>query len=75
MWVKLWTQRQTKSHMEEIEKRFKCPYCHQRISMLLDGSIGEPQVYVEDCEVCCQPIQVTFQILNGAIVMFEAVSA
>ena len=39
------------------EKRFRCPYCGERISCLLDGSAGEQQ-YVEDCEVCCRPIEI-----------------
>lgn len=32
-----------------------CPYCGERISVLLDLSVGH-QVYVEDCQVCCCPI-------------------
>ncbi len=45
-----------------IEHFFQCPYCWEEISMLLDSSISY-QLYVEDCEVCCNPIQlkVTFE--------------
>lgn len=32
-----------------------CPYCGEPIEILLDGSAG-PQQYIEDCQVCCQPI-------------------
>lgn len=32
-----------------------CPYCGERISVLVDCSC-EQQVYVEDCQVCCQPM-------------------
>ena len=46
--------------MEEIEKFFKCPYCHENISMLLDVSVNGEQSYIEDCEVCCHPIQLTY---------------
>ncbi|MES2855022.1 MAG: CPXCG motif-containing cysteine-rich protein [Bdellovibrionota bacterium] len=46
----------------EIEKKFKCPYCSEKISMLLDLSEQGQQVYVEDCEVCCQPIQITYEV-------------
>lgn len=38
------------------EHFFQCPYCWEQISMLLDSSI-KSQTYVEDCEVCCNPIQ------------------
>ena len=39
------------------EHHFQCPYCWEEISMLLDPSVSSS--YVEDCEVCCNPIQVT----------------
>lgn len=32
-----------------------CPYCGERIGILLDASAGE-QDYIEDCQVCCRPI-------------------
>lgn len=43
------------------EQFFTCPYCHQNISVVLDLSIEGSQEYVEDCEVCCRPIQITFE--------------
>ncbi|MGD8358305.1 MAG: CPXCG motif-containing cysteine-rich protein [Lysobacterales bacterium] len=39
-----------------------CPYCGERISLLLDVSLAEEE-YVEDCEVCCQPIRIRFSLL------------
>lgn len=35
-----------------------CPWCGESISLLIDGSV-EQQHYVEDCFVCCRPIEVT----------------
>lgn len=35
---------------------FQCPHCWQEISVLVDLSVTEQQ-YIEDCEVCCNPIQ------------------
>ena len=43
----------------EIEHFFTCPYCWQQISMILDVSVEE-QSYIEDCEVCCRPIQIGY---------------
>lgn len=43
----------------ETEHFFTCPYCWQTVSMVLDLSVEE-QSYVEDCEVCCNPIQVSY---------------
>lgn len=53
------------------EHFFTCPYCWQRISMLLDLSVSE-QRYVEDCEVCCRPIVVSYRVEDGAVVAFDA---
>ncbi len=32
-----------------------CPYCGEEIEILLDPSAGD-QDYIEDCHVCCKPI-------------------
>ena len=39
--------------------------------MVLDTSI-KGQTYVEDCEVCCQPIEVRYAVENGEVRHFEA---
>ncbi|WPP48878.1 CPXCG motif-containing cysteine-rich protein [Catalinimonas niigatensis] len=53
-----------------------CPYCLSQISMLLDTSISK-QAYVEDCEVCCNPIRLSFTVdaAEGAVTSFEAQTA
>jgi transcription elongation factor Elf1 len=53
------------------EQRFDCPHCGEAISMVLDLSAGS-QRYIEDCEVCCNPIEIIFQVEEGAIVSFQA---
>lgn len=58
--------------MEEIEKFFKCPFCLEKISMLIDTSNEGYQTYVEDCEVCCNPIQVSYNGESGKIKSFTA---
>jgi hypothetical protein len=55
----------------ETEYFFACPYCRERISMLLDTSVKK-QTYIEDCEVCCSPIEVHFKVKGGEIAEFEA---
>ncbi|GAA4964387.1 CPXCG motif-containing cysteine-rich protein [Algibacter aquimarinus] len=54
-----------------LEHHFTCPYCWESISMLLDNSVSE-QSYIEDCEVCCNPIQVTTHFENTELTVFEA---
>lgn len=58
--------------MDEVEKFFKCPYCFEKISMILDVSVEAPQTYIEDCEVCCRPIQVQYLADNGKVKSFLA---
>lgn len=53
------------------EHTFTCPYCWESISMLLDLSVRE-QTYVEDCEVCCRPIQIHYVAERGSVAAFEA---
>ena len=35
-----------------------CPYCGEEIELFVDGGGGRRQRYVEDCSVCCRPIEV-----------------
>ena len=57
--------------MQVIEHFFNCPYCFEKISMLLDLSHGG-QSYIEDCEVCCNPIEIIFQVSFKKIKGFAA---
>ena len=53
-------------HMAEIEYFFDCPYCGETISVLVDLNFNN-QFYIEDCEVCCRPIEINFTAVDGAI--------
>lgn len=55
------------------EHFFTCPYCWEPISMLLDHTEAN-QTYIEDCEVCCNPIEVHVSFLDGNLQHFEATS-
>ena len=39
--------------------------------MVLDTSVRR-QTYIEDCEVCCQPIQIRYSLDADAVESFEA---
>ena len=43
-----------------IEYRIACPYCAESMEVVLDLSAGG-QAYIEDCQVCCQPMQIRFE--------------
>ncbi len=53
------------------EHFFTCPYCWEEISMLLDTSVSK-QTYIEDCETCCNPIEITVHFNNSELELFEA---
>ncbi len=38
------------------EVDIQCPYCWELCVVLVDCSI-ESQQYIEDCQVCCRPIE------------------
>ncbi len=38
------------------EQQVYCPYCGEEFTALIDASAGD-QYYIEDCEVCCRPIE------------------
>jgi transcription elongation factor Elf1 len=54
-----------------MEHYFSCPYCGEQISMVLDLSVDR-QAYVEDCEVCCNPIEVSYAVEDEELLRFSA---
>ncbi len=45
---------------------FSCPSCWQRVSILVDLSAGT-QEFVEDCEVCCRPLNFRCELADGTM--------
>lgn len=54
-----------------MEHYFFCPYCGEEISMVLDLSVRR-QTYVEDCEVCCNPIEIRYEVEEDGVSSFAA---
>jgi transcription elongation factor Elf1 len=54
-----------------VEYSFNCPYCGKEISMVLDLSVRR-QTYVEDCEVCCRPIGISYNVEEDELAGFDA---
>ncbi|QYA25226.1 CPXCG motif-containing cysteine-rich protein [Gramella sp. MT6] len=54
-----------------FEHFFQCPYCWEEISVLLDPSVSQ-QTYIEDCEVCCRPIEFRVAFEDGELIEFQA---
>ena len=50
----------------------QCPCCWETIWIDVDPSGGEHQSFIEDCEVCCRPIQYNATIDEDGEVSVEA---
>ena len=45
----------------------QCPWCGERMETHVDLTAGA-QSYIEDCQVCCRPMQLTLELEdNGAL--------
>ena len=45
----------------------QCPWCGESFVTFVDASAGG-QTYVEDCQVCCRPIQMTLRVRRDGTV-------
>jgi hypothetical protein len=48
-----------------------CPYCGENITLLADGSVEEQQ-YIEDCQVCCRPMDISVTVSAEGRCLVEA---
>ncbi|MFT5500022.1 MAG: hypothetical protein ACI88G_000148 [Woeseiaceae bacterium] len=56
--------------MTIVERRIRCPFCDEAMTILLDSSAGD-QSYIEDCQVCCQPMQISFELSNEELISLQ----
>jgi len=56
---------------EMKDQKFRCPYCTAEIQVLLDPSVPK-QRYYEDCEVCCNAIEISYEFSDGELTFFQA---
>ncbi|WP_320823352.1 CPXCG motif-containing cysteine-rich protein [Reinekea sp.] len=54
-----------------IEQFYHCPYCAERVSLLVDPS-EDNQELIEDCEVCCRPVYFSIQVNDEGDVDLQA---
>lgn len=47
-----------------------CPYCGETIHIMIDCSIAD-QTYIEDCQVCCRPINLSV-VIDGEDINISA---
>ena len=56
-----------------IEYYFDCPHCWQNQLKMIDPSV-ENQNFIEDCEVCCNPLEFILTVINNRIESFTVVT-
>ncbi|HEY9029901.1 MAG TPA: CPXCG motif-containing cysteine-rich protein [Kangiella sp.] len=47
--------------LRQIESTIYCPYCGEPQTILIDPSVLQ-QSYIEDCQICCRPIEFQVQV-------------
>ncbi len=53
-------------HPGLTESTVRCPFCGEAVTILIDTSAGD-QSYVEDCQVCCRPMNIDFSCAGGEL--------
>ncbi len=53
-----------------LENKVDCPYCGASQWIEIDVSGGLRQRYIEDCQICCRPMDISVSIVddNQAVV-------
>ena len=53
-----------------IEHYFDCPHCWETQLKMIDPSVDE-QNFIEDCEVCCNPLEFNLSVINNNLESFS----
>ena len=56
-----------------IEQYFECPHCWENQLKMVDPSV-EKQNFIEDCEVCCNPLEFDLSVVNNHIESFSVIT-
>jgi len=49
-----------------VEEPYDCPHCGEPNLVVVDTSQGE-QEFIEDCTVCCRPIEIRVHAAPGRV--------
>lgn len=56
------------------ELEVECPFCGEPIPVTVDTSQGDHST-IEDCTVCCRPIQFNFECEPGEVIRADVAAA
>ncbi|MDX1443087.1 MAG: CPXCG motif-containing cysteine-rich protein [Gammaproteobacteria bacterium] len=55
-----------------VQQALTCPYCGEAVTAEADPAAG-PHDFIEDCPVCCRPIEYRFTVAaDGGWALFAA---
>jgi hypothetical protein len=52
-----------------------CPTCGEPVALEVDTTAGDEQEYVEDCAVCCRPMEVFVRCRPGELLSISISAA
>lgn len=53
--------------MYGAHENFSCPYCGGENMLVVDSPSHGSQSFVQDCEVCCKPIEIRLTVRAGEV--------
>ncbi len=57
------------------EATVDCASCGEPFSLSIDTTGGREQSYVEDCPVCCRPMEILVRCRAGEVLSVDVVAA
>ncbi len=57
-----------------VEAEINCPSCYEPLTVMVDTSQGSHST-VEDCQVCCRPMEIVVECEPGDVISIEAYAA
>lgn len=55
-----------------LEHYFDCPHCWKNQLKMIDSSINN-QNFIEDCEICCNPLEFNLLVQDNTLQSFSAI--
>ncbi|MFT4801513.1 MAG: hypothetical protein ACI93N_001286 [Flavobacteriaceae bacterium] len=56
-----------------IEYYFDCPHCWENQLKMIDSSVSH-QNFIEDCQICCNPLEFDLIIQENTLQSFSVIS-
>lgn len=68
--IAAWREHQIRLMNHQDETEIDCPYCGERVHLLIDCSVGA-QDYIEDCQICCRPMYLHVTVDDEGLIQVD----